>query len=261
MTAIALTAAAAIAALMFITWLISVFAKDASLVDIIWGFGYVLVAWAVHLTQDDNPGAIQWLSTVLVSIWGLRLTYYLAKRNLGHGEDPRYQAMRRKSPDSFWWKSFFTVYALQGVIMFIVSLPVQVVHLPEARRSISFLAVLGLVVWAVGFYFEAVGDHQMAQFKADPANKGKVMDQGLWAWTRHPNYFGDATQWWGLGLIGLAAGWPWGFIALIGPAVMNYFLVNVSGKALLEKSLSKRRPGYAEYVENTSGFFPRPPKN
>ncbi len=259
MTALALTAASTIAILMITTWIISVSVADASIVDIVWGLGYVLIAWST-IYRDLEPGFVQWLMTALVTVWGLRLTFYLAKRNLGHGEDPRYQAMRRRVGNQFWWRSFFTVFLLQGVVMFVVSLPIQVVHLPQANRSASFVAIAGAVVWFAGFLFETIGDAQMTRFKADPANKAMVMDDGLWGWTRHPNYFGDATLWWGLGLIGLSAGWPWGFIALIGPALMNYFLVNISGKALLERSIAKRRPGYASYVETTSGFFPRPPK-
>lgn len=265
MTSILLTAALAIAVLMVTVWLISVVMKDASIVDIVWGFGFVVVAWVSLLTNRGGdvdgagPGALQWLSVALVTIWGLRLAGYLAKRNLGHGEDYRYQAMRRRHGERFWWISLFTVFGVQGVIMWIVSLPVQVVHHPDAPRSIGALAIIGALVWLVGFGFEAIGDYQMARFKADPSNKGKVMDQGLWGWTRHPNYFGDACVWWGLGLIALSIGW-WGVAALIGPAVMNLFLVRVSGKALLERSMSKRRPGYKDYIERTSGFFPLPPK-
>ncbi len=253
-----LTAAGAIVALMIIVWLTSVIVRDASIVDIAWGFGFVVVAWACLLV-DNDPGALQWLSVILTTIWGLRLAGYLAKRNLGHGEDFRYQSMRRRQGDLFWLKSLVTVFGLQGVIMWIVSLPVQIVHAPGVPRGLGPLAIIGALIWLVGFGFESIGDLQMARFKADPANEGKIMDQGLWSWTRHPNYFGDACVWWGLGLVGLAAGWA-GIAALIGPTVMNIFLVRVSGKALLERAMRKRRPGYDEYVARTSGFFPRPPR-
>ncbi len=253
-----LPAALAIAALMLTVWLISLAIKDASIVDIAWGFGFVVVAWVVRASVDGVP-ARQNLLVALVTIWGLRLAGYLAVRNLGHGEDPRYQAMRRRHGSRFPLVSLLTVFGLQGVVMFIVSLPVTLGQAADGPESLGPLAWLGVVVWVIGFAFETIGDAQMRRFQSDPANKGQVMDRGLWAWTRHPNYFGDATMWFGLGLITLETGWS-GVIALIGPVVMTYFLLNISGKALLERSIGRRRPGYAEYVERTSGFFPLPPK-
>ena len=193
----------------------------------------------------------------MVGLWGLRLGGYLAKRNIGHGEDFRYVLMRRKYGSKFPIISLFTVFGLQGVIMWTVSLPVQFASADDSP-GVGPIAVMGIIVWLIGLAFETVGDWQLARFKADPANQGKVMDQGLWRLTRHPNYFGDAVMWWGVGIVAAETGS--GVIGFIGPAVMTWFLMRVSGVPMLEKALHKRREGYAEYVARTSAFFPRPPR-
>lgn len=250
------SAAITIAAMMLVTWLISVLARDASVVDLVWGLGFVLVAWAVRLTVDGDD-ARQWLLVGLVTVWGLRLSGYLARRNLGHGEDYRYRAMRKRWGSRFWIVSLVSVFALQGVLMWIVSIGVQLGQVPRTP-GLGPLAALGVVVWAVGLTFEAVGDFQLARFKADPANAGTTMDRGLWRYTRHPNYFGDACVWWGIALVAAESGL--GAFGLIGAAVMTLFLRRVSGVTLLEKSLVKRRAGYEEYVARTSPFVPRRPR-
>jgi len=247
-------AAATIVALMLVTWLVSLPLRNASIVDLIWGLGFVLVAWAVRLTVDGNS-ARQWLLVAMVTLWGLRLSAYLTWRNHGNGEDYRYKAMRKHWGERFWWVSLFTVFALQGILMWTVSLSVQLGQVPD-DPGLGVLAALGVVVWAVGLTFEAVGDAQLARFKADPANAGTVMDQGLWRYTRHPNYFGDALVWWGLGLVGVSAGAWW---SLVGPAFMTFLLVRVSGVSLLEKDIAGRRPEYVAYVRRTSSFLPLPP--
>lgn len=248
--------AGAIAALgvMFVTWLISLPARDASLADIAWGLVFVAVAWAVYVTGERGDASL--LAAILVSVWGCRLSGYLAWRNLGHGEDRRYQAMRAKRPASFWLWSLFGVFCLQAAIAWFVSLPVQ--SLATQLDDLTLLSWIGVGGFIVGLGFEAVGDAQLAAFKRDPANKGKVMERGLWRFTRHPNYFGDAVVWWSLWLVavGASAGW-W---TLVGPALMTFFLVRVSGAALLESDIAERRPGYAEYIRRTSSFFPLPPK-
>ena len=247
---------AAVASLMFATWLLSVRLVNASIVDIVWGLGFVVVAWVVRAAvHGDN--ARQWLLTVMVSVWGLRLSGYLFKRNHGNGEDFRYRAMRKRYGDRFPLVSLVTVFGLQGVLMWIVSLPVQ---LGQADRTphVGAIAFVGIAVWCVGIFFEAVGDAQLARFKADPANAGIVMDRGLWRYTRHPNYFGDACVWWGIAIVAAETGS--GAIGLVGAVVMNVLLLKVSGVPMLERSLTKRRAGYAEYVRRTSGFIPRPPK-
>jgi len=237
-------------------WILSTVIRDASIVDIVWGLGFVLVAWAVRL-RVDGLDARQNLLVLMTTVWGLRLSVYLAWRNHGKGEDFRYVAMRRHWGPRFPIISLFTVYGLQGLLMFVVSLGVQLGQVPDTP-AVGWLAGLGVVVWAVGLFFEVVGDAQLARFKADETNKGKVMDRGLWRYTRHPNYFGDACVWWGIALV--AAETTLGLWGLLGAVVMTVLLRRVSGVVLLEKSLGKRKPGYAEYVARTSAFLPRPPK-
>ena len=252
------TAGITIVVLMIGTWLLSLALKNASIVDIVWGFGFVCVAWAVRLTVDDGLDARQNLLVAMTTVWGLRLAIYLFWRNHGKGEDYRYKAMRKHWGPRFPIISLGTVFGLQGVLMFIVSLPVQ---LGQTRDTpdIGWLAYLGVAMWLVGLFFEVVGDAQLARFKADPSNQGKVMNRGLWKYTRHPNYFGDACVWWGIALV--AAETTVGKFGLIGAVVMTILLRRVSGVVLLEKSLSKRKEGYAEYVARTSAFIPRPPKS
>ena len=251
-----LTAALAVLGLMIVAWVVSVIIKDASIVDIVWGLGFVLVAWVVHARADGNDGR-RWLLTILTTVWGLRLSGYLAKRNLGHGEDYRYRAMRKHYGAKFPIISFFTVFLLQGTLMFVVSLPVQ---LGQVRRTpdVGVVGYLGALVWLIGLGFEAVGDLQLARFKALPDNKGKVMDQGLWRYTRHPNYFGDACVWFGLAIIAAESGI--GAIGFIGAIVMTILLRRVSGVVMLEKTIGRRRAGYADYIARTSPFIPRPPR-
>lgn len=195
------------------------------------------------------------LLAVLTTIWGLRLGLHLAARNLGRGEDRRYQAMRAKHGDRFWQTSLVTVFLLQGDLMWIVSLPVQAGQ--HSARAIGVPDIVGVAVWTIGFFFEATGDAQLARFKRDPANTGNVMDRGLWRYTRHPNYFGDFLVWWGLWLLAAAAGAWW---TAAGPLVMSLLLIRVSGKGLLEKTITARRPGYTDYIRRTSGFLPMPPR-
>ncbi len=247
--------AIAVATLMLVTWLVSLAVRDASIVDIVWGLGFTVVAATAAVVGDGDAGR-RLLLGAMVAIWGLRLAGYLARRNLGHGEDYRYVAMRKKWGDRFWLISLLQVFALQGVLLWIVSLPVQLAA--SGSAPLAPWVVVGVVVWAVGFGFEAVGDAQLARFKADPANAGLVMDRGLWGWTRHPNYFGDACVWWGIFLV--AAQVPAARWGVIGPLLMTFLLVRVSGVAMLEKTIGRRRPGYAEYVERVPAFVPRPPR-
>ena len=246
----------AITCMMLVVWLISLKMRDASIVDIAWGSGFVVVAWVSFWLSDGNSTR-SLLLTVLTTIWGLRLALYLAKRNLGHGEDFRYQSMRRKHGSKFAFMSLYTVFGVQGLLMWIVSLPVQLGQVRESP-NFGFIGAVGVLVWGLGMFFETVGDAQLAKFKRDPANKGLVMNRGLWRYTRHPNYFGDSCVWVGLGLI--AAETKLGILGLFGPVVMTILLVKVSGAALLDRAMLKRKPGYETYVANTSGFIPRPPR-
>ncbi len=191
---------------------------------------------------------------VLVAVWGLRLALYLARRNFGHEEDRRYQKIRQRNEPGFTWKSLYLVFGLQAVLAWVISLPLLGAIAGDAS-PLGWLDYAGAALWLVGLYFEAVGDWQLTRFKADPANAGQVMDQGLWGLTRHPNYFGDFCVWWGFGLIALAAGAWW---ALLGPVLMSVLLLRVSGVTLLERDIGKRRPGYAEYIRRTNAFFPGP---
>jgi steroid 5-alpha reductase family enzyme len=193
----------------------------------------------------------------MTTVWGLRLGGYLAWRKRGAPEDFRYQAMRRRAGPRFFVLSLATVFGLQGVLLWVVSLPVQLGQI-RVEPGLGAIAYTGIALWAVGFAFETVGDAQLARFKRDPDNAGRVMDRGLWRYTRHPNYFGDACVWWGIALVAAETGI--GAVGIVGAVVMNVLLVRVSGVALLERSIGKRRPGYDEYVRRTSAFIPRPPR-
>ncbi|MHC5905214.1 DUF1295 domain-containing protein [Streptomyces sp. S6] len=249
--------AAAALAVMLVTFAVAVRARLHRIVDVAWGIGFTAVAavtFAVSAGHGDPVRRL--LATVLTAVWGLRLAVHIARRGRGHGEDPRYEAMLAKAPGSRDAYALRMVYLLQGALVWLVSLPVQVAQYVPGRPS--FLAWAGVALWAVGAGFEAVGDAQLARFKADPAHRGRIMDRGLWAWTRHPNYFGDLCVWWGLFLLvcdsPVAAA-----VSAVSPLVMSLLLTRGSGKRLLERHLADR-PGYAEYRARTSGFFPRPPK-
>jgi steroid 5-alpha reductase family enzyme len=251
--ATALTVAGCMVAL----WLLSLALRNASIADIFWGPGFVLIAALTFFWTNGGGSPRSWLLLGMVGLWGLRLGAYLLWRNAGHGEDPRYVAMRRHWGARFWWVSLFSVFILQGAFLWIVSLPVQ---LGQVARGGPFgaLDALGLALFTLGLFFEAVGDWQLARFKADPANAGEAMDRGLWRYTRHPNYFGDFCVWWGIFCVALAA--PHGVWSVFGPALMSFLLLRVSGVPLLERSIHRRRPGYVEYAKRTSAFFPRPPR-
>ena len=238
-------------------WLISLAIKDASIIDIFWGFGFVILVW-FYASQIgfENMGPRNWVFIALVTAWGLRLTAYLGYRNIGKAEDYRYAQWRADNGKKWWWLSFIRVFALQGFLMWIIS-PLFIPAL-KAGGDLQILDYIGIALWAVGFYFEAVGDWQLMRFKKNPDNKGKVMDQGVWRYTRHPNYFGDATMWWAYFLFALA--YPWGWVFIFGPAFMNFLLLRVSGVAMLEVKLKKSKPKYAEYIRKTSAFIPMPPK-
>ncbi|MEU4241307.1 DUF1295 domain-containing protein [Actinoplanes sp. NPDC026619] len=223
-------------------------------VDVAWGLGFAAVAIAAVALNADRPMA--WLVAALTVIWGVRLAVHIGRQAGRHqGEDPRYEEMLGRAKGSRTWYAFRSVYLLQWITLWFVSLPVQV----AARYApLNALAVIGVLIWAVGLFFEAVGDEQLARFRADPAAKGRVLDTGLWRYTRHPNYFGDACVWWGL--FALAALHWTGWLTVLSPLLMTWFLAAKTGKPLMERHLAETRPGYAEYVARTSGFVPRPPR-
>jgi steroid 5-alpha reductase family enzyme len=253
-----LTGLGAVLVLMTVVWVVSVVRRDASLVDRVWGLAFVVAAVTYAAVADGDPARTT-LVLVLVGVWGLRLSIYITWRNWGEGEDKRYQAMRRRSEGSFVVRSLVTVFWLQALLAWLISLPLLAAVTSSTPEGLMWLDYLGVAVWLVGFVFEAGGDWQLQRFLADPANRGKVMDRGLWRYTRHPNYFGDTTVWWAYFLIAMATGAWW---AAIGSAVMTLFIVKVSGVALTEKNMGKSsREGHEEYVRRTNAFFPGPPKD
>jgi len=244
---------------MIILWLISLWRRDASVVDPFWGTGFVIVAGYAFITTPTAQDASRCLLLVaLTTVWGLRLSLYLLWRNRGHGEDRRYKAMRDHHGTRFWWVSLLTVFLLQGIILWIVSMPIQVAMFKAPTSPLGWLDFAGVSLWCVGLLFEGVGDLQMARFQADPHNKGRVMDRGLWRLTRHPNYFGDFCIWWSLYFIAIPGGAGW---TVFSPLLMSFFLLKVSGVTLLEKTITARRPDYAAYQAKTSAFFPWWPKS
>jgi len=247
----------AILGLMTFLWLLSLKLKDASIVDSFWGTGFVLVFWiATCITPGPVTLRLLLLGTV-VTVWGLRLSLYIYSRNKGKGEDFRYAKWREETGESWWWRSFFKVFLLQGVLMWIIAIPLVAAQLGNVTSSFKCLDYTGAALWFVGFIFEAGGDWQLARFKANPENKGKLLTSGLWSLTRHPNYFGDAAQWWGFWLIAASTGAMW---TILSPIIMTFLLMRVSGVVMLEKTLKETKPGYAEYIERTSAFFPWFPK-
>jgi steroid 5-alpha reductase family enzyme len=238
--------------LMILLWLASLLLKNSSIVDIFWGTGFVVTGWVFFALTPDGFPARKLLLMVLTTIWGLRLSLYILYRNWGKSEDFRYQVWRKEAGAAWWWRSFFKVFLLQGILMWIISAPLLAAQFRSAPDRLTVLDFIGAAVWAIGFFFEVAGDFQLARFKANPANKGKVMDRGVWRLTRHPNYFGDSAQWWGYYLIAASAGGWW---TVFSPIIMTLFLLRVSGVTLLEKTLESR-PGYKEYIESTSAFIP-----
>jgi steroid 5-alpha reductase family enzyme len=213
-----------VAGCMLALWLLSVAVRDASIVDVFWGLGFVAIAGLSFLLTAGDGSSRRGLIAAMASLWGLRLAAYLLWRNAGRGEDPRYAAMRRRWGERFWWVSLFSVFALQGVVMWIVSLPVQLGQLAPGA-PLGALDALGFALWALGLGFESVGDF---------------------------------CAWWGIFLVALST--RWGIWSVFGPALLTFFLLRVSGVPLLERDIEQRRPGYAAYVARTSAFFPRPPR-
>jgi len=252
-----LNALIVIIAMMTFLWIISIFIKNVSIVDIFWGLGFVITAGFYFVRTDGNE-ARKIIITALAFIWGVRLSAYLAWRNIGKGEDFRYREFRRKYGENrYWWISYFQTFLLQGLLMWLISAPLLGAQFYSAEKAPGIIDFTGIILWITGFIFEAGGDFQMAGFRADPQNRGKVFDKGFWRYTRHPNYFGDSAVWWGFGIISISAG---GYLPALGSLLMTALIIKVSGVALLEKSLSSGKPGYKEYVERTSAFLPWFPK-
>ena len=246
------TASAAVLTFMVLGWLLSLRLNNVSIVDSMWSLMFLLAASGYMLAIDEvGPRGVVVLA--LVFAWAVRLSAYITWRNWGEGEDFRYRAIRANHQPGFAFKSLYIVFGLQGVLALIISLPLLAGI--QGGAPLGVLDFLGVTLWLIGFVFEAGGDWQLARFRADPQNRGKVLNRGLWALTRHPNYFGDFCIWWGFFLIALSAGAWW---TLISPLLMSFMLLKVSGVALLEKDIAHRRPEYARYVRETNAFFPGP---
>ena len=238
-----------------LTWLISLPLRNVSYVDSLWSL-MLFVAGVIYALGSDPRAPRLSLVLWLLAIWALRLAVYVAARNAGHGEDRRYQQIRARNQPGFAVKSLYLVFWLQAGLAWVISLPLLGAF--SGNLPLRWLDGLGLALWLVGFAFEITGDWQLARFKKDPANADKVMDRGLWRYTRHPNYFGECCLWWGFYCFALSAGAWWAFV---GPLLLTFLLLRVSGVALLEKDIGNRRPQYADYVLKTNAFFPGPPRN
>jgi len=247
-----LDALAVLAVFAVLGWLLSLPLRNVSIVDSMWSLMFLLAA-VTYAAGQAAPGPRAWLVIVLVSAWALRLAAYITWRNRGHGEDFRYRKIRADNDPGFAFKSLYIVFGLQAGLAWVISLPLLAAI--NSTGPLGWLDLAGAALWLAGMVFEVGGDWQLARFKADPANRGRVLDTGLWRYTRHPNYFGDFCVWWGLFLVALAGGGWW---SVAGPLLMSFLLLKVSGVALLEKDIGERRPAYRDYVRRTNAFFPGP---
>ena len=248
----------ALVVLMTFGWIVSLPIRNVTVVDSLWGLGFVLTAWLSFFIVDEGYAGRQWLVTLLTTFWGLRLSIYLSIRNWGQGEDPRYAKWRIASGTKFWRISLFKVFWLQALFLWVIALVIQV---PQPASQPDYLTLwdgIGTGVWLVGFVLESIADRQLQRFKANPHNKGKVFNQGLWRYSRHPNYFGEFLIWWGLFLI--ACNVPHGWWTIISPIVMTVVLTKMTGIPLTEASIMKARPGYRDYIARTNSFIPWFPK-
>ncbi|WP_242083220.1 DUF1295 domain-containing protein [Aestuariivivens sediminis] len=250
-------AALIIFTLVTLLWGWSVVIKNVSIVDIFWGFGFVVVnAFYVFMSGELHARKIVILT--LVTIWGLRLAIYLTYRNIDKEEDFRYQEFRKNyGPKRYWWFSYFQTFLLQGALIMIISLPLLGISSSKSSGALNIWDYIGILVWLVGFTFEAGGDFQLARFKSNLKNKGKVLKTGFWKYTRHPNYFGDSVVWWAYAIFSIAAGSYW---QIIGSIVMTFLIIKISGVSLLEKTLKETKPEYRDYIQRTNAFFPWFPK-
>ncbi|KIH76717.1 steroid 5-alpha reductase [Geoalkalibacter ferrihydriticus DSM 17813] len=243
-------------AFMTLVFLLALRLKDNSIVDVAYGLAFVLVGWSSYLIYGSGHGR-QLLMLGLVTLWGLRLAGHIRLRKRGEaGEDFRYRQWRREWGKTFVWRSFLQIFMLQGGVVFVVGLPLMLV-ISQPGGPLGLLDLLGVGIWLFGFGFETLGDWQLLRFKQNPANKGRIIQSGLWRFTRHPNYFGEATLWWGIWLIALGA--PYGAIAILSPLLIDFLLLKVSGIPMLETKY-REHPEFAAYRQRTNAFFPWPPK-
>tara|TARA_R110000824_G_scaffold149049_2_gene319117 strand:+ start:181 stop:981 length:801 start_codon:yes stop_codon:yes gene_type:complete len=249
-------------AIMVILWVISIRIRDVSFIDAFWAYGMAIMASASFM-QTENPGSLAYMIWALTALWGIRLGTHLFLRWRKEGMDPRYKKIIGHAMDKqgmgFAKAALLKAWMMQIPLLFIVCLPAQLGILLAGADAVGPVAVIGALIASIGIAFETIGDMQLKAFRSNPANQGKVLDTGLWKYTRHPNYFGDFCAWWGIWLVASQAGWPV-LLAVIGPLFLSFTLMKWSGAPLLEKSLKKNRPDYVDYIERTSGFFPMPPK-
>lgn len=240
-------------------WLISIPLRDVSIIDM--AFAAILLAIALaSFSLAPATGPLHWTLLLMVTLWSLRMTAHLVKRNWGHGEDARYTRLRRwvNNDRAFIWLSLRQVFLLQGVVIWLVSLPLQVGVLASAGQTLGVIGYVGMALGMAGLVIETAADLQLTRFRADSTLRGTVLNTGLWRYSRHPNYFGELCVWWGIFLVACAA--PWGFTTVIGPLAYTYLIVNVTGQRTLDKKMAREKPGYAHYMATTSGLLPWPPK-
>lgn len=237
---------------MSLWFVVSLFKKRNDVADIAWGLGFIMLTWLSFWVRDFESGLRGLIVTILITIWGSRLAYHIYKRNKGKTEDYRYKNWRDTWGKWFYIRSYLQVYLLQGVLLFLIVLPTLVVN-KNISSAIGLLDFLGLIVWIIGFYFESVGDKQLANFIKNPTNKGKLMRDGLWKFTRHPNYFGEVTMWWGIWIISLSASNAW--FSILGPLTITILILKVSGVPMLEIKM-KENPDFADYEKKTNKFIP-----
>jgi len=234
-------------------WLISLLIRDSSIMDIFWGAGSVAAGWLYAFLPGPAWTPRQILILSLLTLWGVRLSLHILSRNLGKGEDFRYRAWRKEAGEKWWWRSYFQVFLLQGFLIWVISLSLMVALGDSAPTSFVPLDGLAVAMWTTGFIFEVVADSQLRRFREDPGNEGRVLNGGLWRYSRHPNYFGEAVIWWSFYAFAAASGGWW---ALLSPLLMTFLLVRVSGVRMLEKSLMKTKPEYARYRASTNALVP-----
>jgi len=233
----------------FLFWLLSIIKKDVSIVDSLWSIFFIIASIYSYI-QLDNPSSRAQIVTLLVIFWGLRLAFYITIRNWGHEEDSRYQKIRNNNEPYFQLKSLYLIFLFQAILAWIIAVPIIISI--QSTEELGFFDWIGLGFWLAGMYFESTSDYQMWKFKRNPANKGKINSQGLWGYSRHPNYFGECLIWWGYFCFSLSSN---AYMAVISPLIMTFLLLKFSGVALLEKSM-KTRPGYDQYIKTTNAFFP-----
>jgi steroid 5-alpha reductase family enzyme len=246
------------AALFGAMWLISLRTRDVGAVDIIWGPGFALIGWIGWIRLGpDAPGSA--LVLMAVTLWAARLGVHLFVRHrMSVSEDARYAAMRAADPDRFGWISLYKVFGLQAVILWALALPIHLAMAAKGAMLPGVLTAIGLVLFAAGFLLESMADLALLRFRRDPGNRGRLLTTGLFAWSRHPNYFGECVLWCGIGLMAWDVSGQW--LAMLGPAALTGLILKVSGLPLLDAHLSRTRPGHAAYAARTSAFVPWPPK-